>query len=154
MTAQDFLQNEFPLLTIKLDDAGIFDRVLMALTMFSDLNNPVTKQEIDFDEPFYWSTSSDISEKISRIKCAVQSVTGITFQAYTQRSRKREYVFARMLFAERCLSIGMTTVAIGYMLNLDHSTIVSIKKKFQNEVDTSKYFKDMAERVKFLQNPK
>jgi hypothetical protein len=87
---------------------------------------------------------------VLRIQNAIHEVTGMRFDEYTTKSRKRDGVFARMMFAYHCRenSIKLTTVA--KYVHRDHTSILYLLNKYHDEIKFNPYFRDLAQRVKAM----
>lgn len=77
----------------------------------------------------------------------INEVTGLAFHEYTGVSRKRDVVFARMLFAHQCRDRGMRPVEIAKFLNRDRTSVLYLLKTYENEVRYNASFREMAKSV-------
>ena len=84
---------------------------------------------------------------ILRIENAIHEVTGLTLREYSERSRKRDEFFARMLFVYHCRREKMRLVDIARHVNRDQSSMLHVLNKYNDEVKYNPFFRDMAERV-------
>lgn len=84
---------------------------------------------------------------ILRIENAIHEVTGLTLREYSERSRKRDEFFARMLFVYHCRREKMKLVDIARYVNRDQSSMLHILNKYNDEVKYNPFFRDIAERV-------
>ena len=90
-------------------------------------------------------------KNVLKIQNAIHEVTGIHFNEYTTKSRKRDGFFARMLFAKHC-SQRMKPMEIATMINRDRTTVLSLLKKYDDEVKYNPYFRVLAQRVENIIN--
>jgi hypothetical protein len=81
------------------------------------------------------------------IKNAVHEVTGLTFTDYTTKSRKRDGFFARMMFVYHCRQNHMKVTDIAKLIHRDHSSVLHLLNKYNDEVKYNPSFRLMAERV-------
>ena len=84
---------------------------------------------------------------ILRIESAIHEVTGLTLREYSERSRKRDEFFARMLFVYHCRREKMKLVDIARYVNRDQSSMLHVLNKYNDEVKYNPFFSDIAERV-------
>lgn len=84
---------------------------------------------------------------ILRIENAIHEVTGLTLREYSERSRKRDEFFARMLFVYHCRREKMKLVDIARYVNRDQSSMLHVLNKYNDEVKYNPFFRDIAERV-------
>ena len=89
---------------------------------------------------------------ILRIENAIHEVTGLTLREYSERSRKRDEFFARMLFVYHCRREKMKLVDIARYVNRDQSSMLHVLNKYNDEVKYNPFFRDMADRVSLLIN--
>lgn len=87
------------------------------------------------------------SQTIQRIKNAIHSVTGLHFAAYANKSRQSMLFYARMMFAYHARKSHMTLVDIGRMLHRDHSSILYLINKYENDRDFDPAFRPLALRL-------
>lgn len=86
-------------------------------------------------------------EFIEKIKNKIESVTGLKYEDYTSNSQEICYVYSRMIFAYHCRSMKMTLKEIGRLLKRDHATVSHYMRKYSNEKDSNRYFREMANEV-------
>lgn len=86
------------------------------------------------------------NQRIQRIKNAVHAVTGLHFAQYAVKSRSTQLFYARMLFAYHCRKCRMTLVSIGQYLHRDHSSILYLINKYDNDRRFDPVFAPMAAR--------
>ena len=89
---------------------------------------------------------------ILRIENAIHEVTGLTLREYSERSRKRDAFFARMLFVYHCRREKMKLVDIARYVNRDQSSMLHVLNKYNDEVKYNPFFRDIANRVSLLIN--
>lgn len=84
---------------------------------------------------------------VLRIENAIHEVTGLKLSQYSVRGRKRDTFFARMIFVHHCKREKMKLVDIAKLVNRDHSSMLHLLNKYNDEVKYNAIFRDMAERV-------
>lgn len=89
---------------------------------------------------------------VLRIQNAIHEVTGLKFGDYTTKSRKREGVYARMIFVHNCRQCKMTLTKIAKYVHRNHSTLLHLLKKYNDDFDFNPHFRDMATKVTNLLN--
>jgi hypothetical protein len=89
---------------------------------------------------------------ILKIQNAIHEVTGMTFGEYTTKSRQRDSFFARMIFVHHCRRNKMKLADIATYVHRDHSSILHLLKKYDDETKYNPYFKVWAERVDDMLN--
>lgn len=89
---------------------------------------------------------------VLRIQNAVHEVTGLNFNQYTTKSRKRDGFFARMLFVYHCRRNKMKLVEIAKYVHRDHTSMLHLLKKYEDETRFNPYFKAMADKVNNILN--
>lgn len=101
-----------------------------------------------------WFESNIVSlEKIVlRIQNAVHEATGMKFNEYTTKSRKRDGFFARMLFVYHCRRNRMKLVEIAKYVHRDHSSMLHLLKKYDDEKKFNPNFRVLAEKVESILN--
>lgn len=82
------------------------------------------------------------------IKEAIASAMGISFVDIVGPSRKRKYVYARMIFAHLCWERGATKVAIARDIQKDHATVLYYLKKYNDDYRFTPEFREYANDVK------
>ena len=93
-------------------------------------------------------------EYLLRIQNAIHEVTGMKFNEYTTKSRKRDVVFARMLFAYQCHQHKMKLTSIAKYINRERTSILHLLKKYDDEMMFNPIFRVMAQRVDNILNQK
>lgn len=86
----------------------------------------------------------------ARIADAIRDVTGLSLREYSTRSRKRNVIYARMLFVHHCRQSGMTLSNIAEHINRNHSSVLHMLSAYDNDVVFNPKFKRMAEKVSEL----
>lgn len=81
------------------------------------------------------------------IKQAIKDVTGVSFFEISGRSRKQQYVYARMLFARYCRAVGTSYSDIARAMNRDHSTVKFYLRRFDEDYRFNREFREIAERM-------
>ena len=62
----------------------------------------------------------------------VEGETGFTLAQLRERGRKREAVLARALFTIICTQKGFSASSIARKINRDHTSIIHLRRKFEN----------------------
>jgi hypothetical protein len=98
----------------------------------------------------YQKTKPDVKYyDITRIKEAIHAVTGLTFDEYTTRSRRKEFVYARMLFAHYCFTVeNMQLLDIAGILKRDRATLFYALNKYNDDVKYNPIFKELVNNIK------
>lgn len=89
----------------------------------------------------------------SRIKGAIEEVTGLTFAQYTEDDRKTEGFFCRMIFSIHCLKAGISDNRIIHDTGRSYYSIRYYLKKYDSEYQFNKEFRDWAGKVNQMLNP-
>ena len=92
------------------------------------------------------------NQDVLQIQAAIQEATGIRFDQYITKSRKRDGFFARMLFVYHCRKRKMKLTQIAKFVHRDHSSMLHLLNKFDDEVKFNPYFRGLAEKVNDLLN--
>jgi hypothetical protein len=86
---------------------------------------------------------------LNKIKDAISAVTGLTFNEYTTRSRRKEFVYARMLFAHYCFTVeNMQLLDIAGILKRDRATLFYAIKKYNDDVKYNPKFRELVNNIK------
>ncbi len=93
------------------------------------------------------------NQAVLRIQNAIHEVTGLRFNQYTTKSRKRDYFFARVLFVYHCRQLKMTLTQIAKHIHRDHSTMLHFLRKYREDYDYNPQFRELADKVNQLLNP-
>lgn len=89
------------------------------------------------------------------VKNAVKTVTGIDFEKFTIKSRKRELFFARTLFIKMVDDFDVFSSAeIGELTHRSKSDVNYALRTYENEYKLNKKFRDMADKINQILNPK
>lgn len=91
-------------------------------------------------------------EAVLRIQNAIHEVTGLRFNQYITKSRKREGVFARMIFVYHCRKRKMKLIQIAKYVHRDHSSMLHLLKKYDDDFKYNPQFREMATRVNNILN--
>ena len=62
------------------------------------------------------------------------------------KSRKTDYVFARMIFVKYFTDMNYSLEKVGKFIGRDHATVHYMKNKYQDEYDHNPYFKVKADK--------
>ncbi len=93
------------------------------------------------------------NQAVLRIQNAIHEVTGLRFNQYTTKSRKRGYFFARVLFVYHCRQLKMTLTQIAKHIHRDHSSMLHFLRKYREDYDYNPQFRELADKVNQLLNP-
>jgi hypothetical protein len=80
------------------------------------------------------------NREFEALKDVIRRVTGVPFCFVAGSSRRREYVYARMIFAHYAGQSGATVERIACELNRNHSTVTYYLQKFDDEVKVTQAF--------------
>lgn len=95
---------------------------------------------------------NDEYKAILRIQNAILEVTGLRFNQYITKSRKRDGVFARMIFVYHCRKRKMKLTQIAKYVRRDHSSMLHLLRKYDDDFKYNPQFRDMATRVNNILN--
>ena len=109
-----------------------------------------TKKDILYESNVIVRTKDD--EAILRIQNAIHEVTGLRFNLYITKSRKRDGVFARMIFVYHCRKRKMKLIQIAKYVHRDHSSMLHLLKKYDDDFKYNPQFREMATRVNNILN--
>lgn len=82
---------------------------------------------------------------VTKIKDAIHEVTGLTFDEYASKSRKRDGFYARMLFAHHCFENGIKISTVSELIQRDRTTVLYTLNKYYDEVKYNPEFRRLAE---------
>jgi chromosomal replication initiation ATPase DnaA len=74
------------------------------------------------------------------------------FDQYITKSRKRDGFFARMLFVYHCRKCKMKLMQIAKFVHRDHSSMLHLLNKYDDEVKFNPYFRGLADKVQDILN--
>lgn len=96
-----------------------------------------------------WFESNIIRNRnqVNEIKDAIREVTGLSFDEYTTKSRKREGFYARMIFVHHCHRFNMKSKTIATHINRHYTSLTHMSHTYNNEVRYNSKFREMAEKV-------
>jgi chromosomal replication initiation ATPase DnaA len=89
---------------------------------------------------------------VLRIQNAIHEVTGMTFGEYTTKSRQRDTFFARMIFVYHCRQNKMKLKNIAKYVRRDHTSILHLLNKYQDEIKYNPQFRVLAQKVETILN--
>ncbi|MDR2910739.1 MAG: DUF4406 domain-containing protein [Bacteroidales bacterium] len=89
---------------------------------------------------------------VLKIQNAIHEVTGMKFNEYITKSRKRDGFFARMLFVYHCRKNRMKLANIAQYVHRHHTAILYILKKYEDETTYNPYFRELAQKVDNILN--
>ncbi len=92
------------------------------------------------------------NKEVLRIQSAIHEVTGMRFNQYITKSRKRDGVFARMIFVYHCRKQKMKLTQIAKYVHRDHSSMLHLLRKYDDDFKYNPQFRDMATRVNNILN--
>jgi len=81
------------------------------------------------------------------LKQAISEVMGIPFYDITGGSRKRNIVFARMIYSHFCNKQGESITNIATEMKHDHSTIIYYLRKFKDDYKFNPKFREIVNRI-------
>jgi hypothetical protein len=81
-----------------------------------------------------------MQEEFEELKNIIQSVSGFDIH---RRSKKTEFVYARMVFYALTRNIGYTYQNIGDYVDKDHATVLVGQRKFYDLITRDTYLRDM-----------
>lgn len=101
-----------------------------------------------------WFESKIVPEckEVMRIQNAIHEVTGMRFDEYITKSKKRDGCYARMLFVYHCRRQKMTLTKIAKYVHRDHSSILHLLNKYDDDFKYNQHFREMAIKVNNLLN--
>jgi hypothetical protein len=86
---------------------------------------------------------------LETLKGAIYAVTGLKFEEYITRSRNKNLVFARMLFARYCFTVqNIPVLDIAGILNRDRATLIYALKKYNDDVKYNPKFRELVDKIK------
>lgn len=89
--------------------------------------------------------------KLERIKDAIENVTGLTFCQYITKSKETTHYYARLVFTHYCMKFECTSLpGLKKLLNRDKSTVIRCLKKFEDEVNFNRDFREIVKKVDLL----
>ena len=109
----------------------------------------VTGKEVLFESRIETENQSNQNEQvtITRIKGAIQEITGLTFEQYTEEDRETNGFFCRMIFSIHCHKAGIDSKRIIHHIPRDRTTILHYLKKYGDECKYNSIFREIAEKV-------
>lgn len=85
------------------------------------------------------------SNQIEKLVSAIHEVTGLSFKRLSDKNRKQNTFYARMIFAFNCE--GMSHDSIAKLLKRDRCTISHYISKYSDEKQFNPIFRELAEQV-------
>lgn len=96
----------------------------------------------------YESIILSANSKIKMIKDAVEEATGLNFEQYTLKSRKRACYFARMIFVHHCIECGELTIEdLAKLVNRNVTSILRYLNNYRFEVKYNSHFRNLAKKI-------
>lgn len=89
----------------------------------------------------------NLDRELARIKRAIRAVTGMGFEMYAVKSRRRDLADARKIFAHECRELGMTLRMIGKLLDLPASVVAKSLERYDDYYTTDPGFRRKAKNV-------
>jgi hypothetical protein len=86
--------------------------------------------------------------KFVELKEAIAEVTGISFYDIVGSSRARNFVYARMIFAQICSEQGAKIIEIAEEMKHNHSTIIYYLRKYADDARYNPKFRLLASEVR------
>ena len=104
---------------------------------------------------YVWFESHIVKNQsvVLRIQNAIHEVTGMKFNEYITKSRKRDGFFARMLFVYHCRRNRMKLTNIAQYVRRDHTSMLYLLKKYEDDYNFNPYFRELAQRVDKILTP-
>ncbi|MBR6684956.1 MAG: DUF4406 domain-containing protein [Alphaproteobacteria bacterium] len=101
-----------------------------------------------------WFESNVVSDSLEvlRIQNAIHEVTGMKFNEYITKSKKRDGFFARMIFVYQCRKRKMKLTKISEYVKRNHSTILHLLNKYEDDFRYNSLFREMANNVNDILN--
>jgi hypothetical protein len=104
------------------------------------LNKIIFLNQNPYKEPRY---------NLDRIKGAIHTVMGLTFDDYVKHDRRKELVYARMLFAHYCFVVeNIPLLDIVDLIKRDRATLIYMLKKYDDDVKYNPKFKQLVNNIK------
>jgi nucleoside 2-deoxyribosyltransferase len=89
---------------------------------------------------------------VLRIQNAIHEVTGMKFNEYITKSRKRDGFYVRMLFVYHCRRNLMKLADIARYVHRNHTSVVYLLKKYEDECKFNKEFRLLDDKVNIILN--
>ena len=102
-----------------------------------------------------WFESNVVRDdmRVLRIQNAIHEVMGMRFNEYVTKSRKRDGVFARMIFVHHCRrQYKMKLTKIAKYVHRDHSSLLHLLKKYNDDFKYNPQFRELATQVDNILN--
>ena len=101
-----------------------------------------------------WFESNVITNHlvVMKIQNAIHEVMGLKFGDYITKSKKRDGFFARMIFVYHCRQNKMRLTKIAEYVKRDHSTMLHLLKKYQDDFNFNPQFREIATKVNNILN--
>lgn len=103
-------------------------------------------------EIYFESKIRHKNEEVLRIQNAIHEVTGMKFNEYVTKSRQRGGFYARMLFVYHCRRNKMKLTQIAQYVHRDHSSMLHLLNKYEDDFKYNPQFRDLATRVNNILN--
>lgn len=103
-------------------------------------------------EIYFESKIRHENKEVLRIQNAIHEVTGMKFTEYITKSRERNGFYARMIFVHHCRRNKMKLTQIAQYVHRDHSSMLHLLKKYEDDFKYNPQFRDMAARVDNILN--
>lgn len=92
------------------------------------------------------------NKEVMRIQNAIHEVTGMRFGEYITKSRKRDGFYSRMIFVYHCRRAKMKLTQIAKFVHRDHSSMLHLLNKYEDDFRYNPQFREMAIRVNDILN--
>lgn len=89
----------------------------------------------------------EVSALLANIFSSIHNVLGISAKDMKSKSRKRDYVFARLIFTEIAMNNGAKNREVATALEKDYSSVCYYQKTCRNEAETNMKFFNKLQRV-------
>ena len=83
----------------------------------------------------------------AELKQAISEVMGISFYDIVGNSRKRNIVYARMIYTHLCKGKGESITDIALEMKHDHSTVIYYLRKFNDDYKFNPKFREIVNRI-------
>ena len=95
----------------------------------------------------------DGADFVNRLEQVLERVTGVTCEQIVSRSRRQEYVYARMIFGHHLRRHGYTYLRIGSLTRRNHATAYHSVCRYEMDMAFNPAFREMAEEVEKAMKP-
>lgn len=96
---------------------------------------------------FFESNVYNGNKMVVRISQAIHEVTGLALSDYSTCSRRRDVIYARMMFVHHCRKQKMTLNKIAEYIGRTHGTVIHMLESYDNDIRYNPNFREMAMKV-------